>query len=234
VSQQLALELGLNTGPSFNNFVSTNNEEIVDVLKASAKGEGERFLTLWGPTCSGKSHLLQATCHSAIDQGNGAAYLSLKMQQDIEPEVLSGLEGLSLVGLDDLEAIAGQAHWETALHHFYNRIKEQGGILIGASQLPTRSLPIALADLKSRLNWGPVYQIHPLCDEAKTTVLQVMAQRRGMEISPEVARYLLTHYSREMPQLTRYIEQLDKLSLIEQRRLTLPFVRTHLDPKSFS
>ena len=42
------------------------------------------------------------------------------------PEVLDGMEHLSLVCIDNIECIAGDELWEMAIFDLYNRILESG------------------------------------------------------------------------------------------------------------
>ncbi len=55
-----------------------------------------------------------------------------------------------------------------------------------------------------------------------------LAQRRGLELPTEVARYLLARCPRDPRALVALVERLDRDSLAEQRRLSIPFVRRRL------
>ncbi len=57
--RQLVLELAPPEPPSFANFVAGRNGAAVRALEAALAG-GERFVYLWGPAGSGKTHLLRA------------------------------------------------------------------------------------------------------------------------------------------------------------------------------
>jgi DnaA family protein len=84
---------------------------------------------------------------------------------------------------------------------------------------------LTLPDLTSRLGWGPVFQLATLSDRDKRAALQMRARRRGLELGNEVAEYLLRRYPRDMDSLFSLLNQLDRASLVAQRRLTIPFVR---------
>jgi len=49
-----------------------------------------------------------------------------------------------------------------------------------------------------------------------------------MSLSPEVAKFILTHCPRHMPPCLQHWIALDKASLAAQRKLTIPFVKTVL------
>jgi DnaA family protein len=90
------------------------------------------------------------------------------------------------------------------------------------------ALPLGLPDLRTRLAWGLTLAIAPLDDAGRQELLQALAARRGLELPIEVARYLLERAPRHPKDLVSLIDALDRASLAEQRRLTVPFVREHL------
>ena len=223
--QQLPLSLQLRANATFGNFIATGNEALVHSLR----DRGEQYVYLWGPRASGKSHLLQALCHACHQDGISAAYIPLRHDDISSPEVLSGLESLDVICLDDVHTIAGNKQWETALFHLFNRVKDAGGRLVITAETAPNQLGLQLPDLVSRLNWGVVYQMEQLADEEKIRLLQQTANQAGMELPSEVAKYLLTRCTRDLASLLGLLEQLDHASLAAQRKLTIPFVRQFID-----
>ncbi len=225
LSTQLTLGLRLKDEATFANFHAANNAEIVAELKKTASGQGERIVYLRGTRGEGCTHLLQACCHYAYHHQLGSVYLPLANLLTFSPEVLNGLESLAVICLDDLQVVAGLPEWEEAIFHLYNRIYDTGGnIIISANEAP-RSLQLGLPDLVSRLSWGIVYQLQPLADQEKLTILMMRAHHRGISLSEEVGKYILTHCPRHMATLFAALDALDKASLAAQRRLTIPFVK---------
>ena len=221
---QLPLGIGLREGITFDNFCFHGNREAQHALLDG----GQPFVYLWGPSGSGKSHLLQALGHRAARRGETSAYLPLAEGMEMSPGYLQGLENLSLVCIDDIDRIARQPQWEEALFHLYNRIKATNTRLVLTASDTPANLPLALSDLRSRLSWGLVLRLTPLDDDSKLTVLQQRARTRGMELPAEVARYLLARVSRDMKTLLDWLDRLDEQSMIAHRRLTIPFVRNLL------
>ncbi len=176
---------------------------------------------------SGKSHLLQACCHLT---GESALYLPLAEFAAYAPdEVLAGVETLALVALDDLDAVVGKDDWETALFDFYNRARECGCRLVIAAKDTPRNLDVLLPDLRSRLSWGVVYQLQTASDEQKRAILRFRAQRRGLQMSEEVVAYIMARAHRDLGQLLEVLDQLDRASLVQQRALSIPFIRQTLN-----
>lgn len=227
--QQLTLSVALRDDARFANFYLGDNALIVDALQRQWTTQGEPYLYLWGSSGAGVSHLLQASCHYAQGIGHHSLYLPLDELASYGPEVLEGLEQLPLVALDHVQAIAGQEHWEVALFHLFNRIKERQSHLLVGAPTPPQALNIGLADLKSRLGFGACFQVQALNDDDKMHALLLRAKERGLKLNDEVARFILNRASRDMPSLFRLLDQLDQASLIEQRKLTIPFIKAHLN-----
>lgn len=225
VLTQLTLGLHLQDEATFANFYSSKNEEIVTALKNTASGAGERLVYLCGTRGQGRSHLLQACCHHAGQHQLRSGYFPLANLLTMTSQVLDGLEALDLVCIDDLHIAAQKPEWEEAIFHLYNRIYDVGGrMIIAAHDLP-KALNMGLPDLVSRLSWGMIYQLQPLLDQEKLSILTRRAEQRGIHLSNEVGRYLLTHCPRHMGTLCAALDVLDRASLSAQRRLTIPFVK---------
>lgn len=225
LSAQLTLSLNLKDEATFENFYAGKNEEIISELQKSASAEGEKTIYLCGTRGQGCTHLLQACCHYAHQQHLSSVYLPLTNLLTFSPEILIGLESLALVCIDDLHVVSGQSEWEEAIFHLYNRVYDAGGrIIVAAHDLP-KEIRLGLPDLISRLSWGMIYQIHSLSDREKLLALTMRANRRGIDLSEEVGKYILTHCPRHTATLFAALDALDKASLAAQRRLTIPFVK---------
>jgi DnaA family protein len=222
--QQLPLRIGLRDSATFSNFYAGPNAAVVHALQFGS----EPFIYLGGARGSGRSHLLQAACHAVGESNGQAAYLPLQECMAMSPLMLEGMEQMALVAIDDVELLAGNSEWEVALFHLYNRVREVGHRMLVAANAAPAAIGIALPDLLSRLGWGPVFQLQQLADSEKSEALRMRARQRGMELSAEVADYLLNHASREMHDLFTLLDRLDEGSLAAQRKLTIPFVRTFI------
>ncbi len=225
VTEQIPLGFTWRDGISFSNYFPSANAEAVHHLQQAAAGDGEQFLLPWGSDGVGKSHLLQAACQHAAEHQRSVAYLPMAELLELSPEVFDGLEQMSLVCIDDLQLIAGNAQWDEALFHFYNRVRDAGGALIAAADVAPVALNVTLPDLQSRLAWGPVLQLTELDDAGKTAALQLRAKGRGFDLPDEVAKFLMRRSARDMASLFGLLDMLDEASLVQQRKLTIPFVR---------
>lgn len=229
MNEQLPLAISSREESKFSDFLPTRSTRLViEELQRFIRKESEPFIFLCGDHGSGKSHLLHATCHTLMEQGELPVYLSLS-QPYLNTAAFDNLEYQRVVCLDDLESIAGLERWEEALFHFYNRCQEQKTCLLVAANKPAAKIDFVLPDLKSRLCHGLTLSIDPLTDAEKIYVLQQKAYGRGMELSVDVGGFLLRHGSTDMRTLMGYLEKLDEASLIKQRKLTIPFTKSALE-----
>jgi DnaA family protein len=144
---------------------------------------------------------------------------------EIGASVFSGLDEMALVVIDDLEMVAGQREWEEALFGLYNQIRDAGSRIVVAAKSPPDELSLKLPDLNSRFHWGPIFQLQILSDKEKLIALKQRARERGFELADGTINYLLRHSSRDLHHLFKLLEELDNASLVEQRKLTIPFVK---------
>ena len=228
MNEQMPLPISSREETKFNDFLPTRSTRLViDELQKFIRKRSERVLFIGGESGSGKSHLLHATCHALMKQGELPVYLSLK-QPYLSPAAFDNLEHQRVVCLDDLDSIIGQKQWEETLFHFYNRCHEQKTQLLIAARKPAAKLKFFLADLQSRLCHGLTLTIDPLTDAEKIYVLQQKAYQRGIDLSMDAGGYLLRHISTEMKTLINCLEKLDEATLIKQRKLTIPFMKSVL------
>jgi len=229
--EQLALNLRLRDASSFENYSVARNREAVERLQRAIQKLGDApqapasWLYLWGEPGTGKTHLLEAACRAAQEQGHAPLYVPLADKANLTTALLEDIEQVPLVCVDDVDAIAGDATWEAALFALYEHLRAHGGMLILAARSGPVATGLKLADLATRLAAGLVYQLQPLSDAEKIAALRLRAQRRGLEMTEEVANYLLTRFPRDMHSLFALLDRLDTATLAAQRRLTIPFLR---------
>lgn len=226
---QLPLALKLKPHASFENFVVGPNDPAVEHVKAVALGERCESVWLFGQANTGKSHLLSAACRAAGDRSLRPIYLPLDPNGD--PEILQHLDEMDLVALDDVHRVAGLKGWEAALFSLFDRRLHRGGLLAAANAAP-RECGFELQDLVSRAGAAAIYRLEFLDDDELQTALMGHAARRGLNLEPNEASYLLQRVSRDLGQLTDCLDRIDRYSLAAQRRITIPLLREVLGQES--
>ena len=216
VPPQLTLDLLAPEACSFDNFLAGENEELVAQMRDLAEGRrSEPCLFLWGQAGAGKTHLLQAALGAAVTAGRKALLLG-------RDAILSVSGEPALIAIDDLDRWPGER--QADLFSLYNDLRAAGGTLLAASRQPLPALALR-EDLRTRLGWGLIYEVHPLRDEAKAQALIDYARRRGFRLPEEVVHFLLSRARRDLPTLLSLLAALDQYSLAAQRPVTIPLVR---------
>ena len=173
-----------------------------------------------------------------------AGYFSLAelAGESLDQQTLSDLcmffEGFDFLALDDLdlwldsldpEDPEARILAEGFLFAVFNYFKEhQKQLLIASKTVPAR-LNIQLNDLRSRLSSGLLVTMTKLNDHEKDQLIRASAKLRGFLLDDEVSAYILKRSGRDLPNLLDILEKLDKASLIEKRKLTVPFVKKILN-----
>lgn len=199
--QQLPLEISPRAEPGFDNYVAGANAEALARVQALAAGT-----------------LREAIVYLWGEPGSGRSHL-LRAAARANP---------GLVVADDVERLDAGA--QQALFVAINAAREGQPAVLAAGDAPPAQLALR-DDLRSRLAWGLVYQLRPLSDADKALHLRSEAQRRGLALSDEVVAYLLSRLPRDLANLNRVLDLLDRHSLSRQRPLTLPLVREALAEK---
>ena len=223
---QQVLNLRLMPANTFATFYSSSDQTLISVLKNVASGillEPQIFL--WGRAGTGKTHALQAMCHVATNSQKRAMYIPLGELVSKHPSSISELQAMDLICLDDAHAIAKNNLWEKALFNFINYQRAEKTTLIISSRYAPANNLFALSDLNSRTVWGPVYKLNTLTDDDLNLVLQLQAKVRGLELSDDVRRYLLTHHQRDVSILVAMLEKINRVSLRKQRKITVAFLK---------
>lgn len=223
--QQLLLGIRLDDDATFASFHGAANVQLVEFLQDLGAIPDPHLVILWGSDGSGRTHLLQAMCHHAAEQGVAACYLPLADHQQLTPGILDGLESLALVCLDDLQAVAGNTAWEHSLFSLLNRARDSSTVIVAAADRVVSELALDLADLASRLQAGVLFRVWPLSDADKQELLILRAQGLGMVLDPQVARFVLQRSGRSVPELLAVLQKLDTHSLEQQRAITIPLVK---------
>lgn len=218
--RQLTLDLGPQQPQTLDNFVVGQNAELAQLLRDFANRERgmphERFVYVWGEPGAGKTHLLRA-----LTSNPHSRYIPAGAE---EGEYLADPD-IDLYVMDDCEQLSDDA--QIAAFSLYNQVKENGSLLVAAGDKPPAGLSLR-EDLRTRLGWGLIYQVHGLTDDEKIAALTQAAQARGIGLSPGVLPYLITHFRRDMRSLSAMLDALDQYSLETQRPITLPLLRSLL------
>jgi len=221
--KQIALDIGLVSGPTLASFFAGPNDAALKHLQlwVGSPTRSPVPTYLWGATGSGKTHLLKAVREALREQGASCGWMDASV---LEPPEFN--ESWSVVLLDDVHLYtAVQQH--AAFNWFVNAQTHQHGLL-AAGELPPADLKLR-EDLRTRLGWGHVFALLPLSEPERRAVLRQQADDRGVFLGDEVMDYMLTRFSRDLGSLTELLSLIDGYSLQTKRPITIALIKSMMD-----
>ena len=188
------------------------NESLLDCLDSSYN------LWLVGPPFVGKTHLANAL----VARSEGGILV------DDPAYELLGLESFALVVFDDIEQWIGTRSFESQLVGLYEQLGTRDGRIVVTSRRWINEIDFALADLESRMRLFSRYELQPLPGDERIRLFNDIAKDRGIEITKEVSEFLQIRIGRSQDNLLATLDLLDQESILEQRRITVPFIKKAL------
>ncbi len=186
---------------------------------------GESLIGLWGGTDSGKTHLLNACAHYARHCQLAFHLFDAAQLLEAEAQSFSDFPTGSVLGVDNLDMLAGNRDWEEQFYQLINRVKAGELRFVFSLSRNPRDIGFRLPDLKSRLMWGLLIGLNTPDDEQLKDLLKRRAQLLGLEVNQDVLNYLLNHFSRKLSDQMQLLYRLDHAALSKQRKITIPFIR---------
>lgn len=177
-------------------------------------------LVLTGPLGSGKTHLAHVWAARSGARLLPAAAIG---EADI-PALASGP-----VAVEDVSEIAGSEPAETALFHLHNLALANGQTLLFTGDAALAAWPMALPDLKSRLQGAASAELAPPDDTLLAAVLAKQFADRQIAPPASVIAYLVSRMDRSFAAARHIVEQLDQASLGRRKPITRHLARTVLD-----
>ena len=131
---------------------------------------------------------------------------------------------MDLVALDCVERVAGDGAWERQLFLLFNEVARAAAVCcsLRARRRRGRNRDAGSCVARSRRGELPAAAARR---RGRLEALLAHAAARGLELERSAAEYLLHRVDRDLAGLSRWLDRLDRASLIEQRKLTIPFIR---------
>ena len=194
--------------------VGESNYEAVNLVDNffTSKIDG---LIIIGPSASGKSHLV-----STLQDKN--KYIIFEAN-DINEEKIDILELKNTI-IENIQEVNNH----TFFLHVINIIKEKNYKVLLTSRIPINQLDIKLADLSSRLLAYTHSKILLPTDDVLRGIIIKISKDKGLLLSDLVINFILNHLERSYLVINKFINELDKLSLMQKKKITIPFIKTLL------
>ncbi len=231
-AQQQVLDLHGPITPDFENYIAGPNRMLVGMLRQLAsQPQGWHYLS--GASATGKTHLLLAVMHSAVNSGVEARYISLS-SATVAAALIDQLAPPQLLLIDDINAIGQSQVLQESVFHCLNRIHQQHQSLIVTGNLPVNELELQLPDLRSRLAKCQQYKLKGLDDADIPVLIRQYLQRYALPVDKKVVEYVSKYGPRNTGRLIKLLQAVARAALEEKRYVSIPMVSRLLERSAVS
>ena len=225
--KQIALDIGLGTGPTLDNFFAGPNVAVLEHLKLWTHSPTRSPVPTYvcGASSSGKTHLLKAVSQALQESGAQVGWLDASM---LTPPAFNEAWVAGL--MDDVHLYtAEQQH--AAFNWFVNAMTPSTGAqrwVLAAGDVPPAQLQLR-EDLRTRLGWGHVYDLQVLSEPERRGVLRQEADARGVFLSDEVMDFMLKRFSRDLGSLMELLDAMDGYAMQSKKAITVSLIKAMMN-----
>ena len=195
-----------NLRPSFNfeSFaVSSSNQMAYAAADAVSKNLGTAYnpLFIWGGVGVGKTHLMSAVGHHALNFDSNYNMLFSTGEQ-FTNDIVEGIRNkstqqvrqkyrkLKVLMIDDIQFIAGKDTVQEEFFHTFNALVAVGSQVILTSDRPPSEISKLEERLRSRFEAGLIVDIAPPDFELRCAIVQIKAKQRGIDLPMDMVQLI--------------------------------------------
>ena len=204
--------LGINPKNTFSNFIVGGGSELANaacVAVSNAPAHAYNPLFLYGETGLGKTHLMHAVAHQALNRNPSCriTYVSCEkftnefiraIQENSLTKFRSRYRSVDYLLIDDIQFLAGKERIQEEFFHTFNDIYESQRQIFLTSDRPAGEIDKIESRLLSRFQWGLVADIQAPDLETRVAILARKADAMGISVEPEIIEFLAKNISRNV------------------------------------
>lgn len=180
----------------------------------------------------GKSHLLQAICHTVLRRDPAARVLYMSCEdftnafiQAIQSHQLDAFReyyrSADVLVIDDVQFLANKEKTQDEFFHTFNALYDGQRQIVLSSDRPPVEIPTVEERLVSRFKWGLVAEVEAPCFDTRVAIVRRKAAGRGVELPEDVARFLAERVTTNIRELEGAVIKVVGIAAITEQPLTL-------------
>lgn len=167
-------------------------------------------LFLYGGVGLGKTHLLQAIGHAAVQKGLQVLYVS---SEEFTNELINSIRthttqafreryrSIDVLLIDDIQFIAGKESTQEEFFHTFNTLHNQDKQIVITSDRPPKAIVTLDERMRSRFEWGLSVDIQPPDLETRIAILRSKAERAQRTVPDEILNLIAKHIQSNIREL---------------------------------
>ena len=192
----------LNPRYTFRSFVIADSNRMAAAAASAASdrpGQDYNPLFIYSAPGLGKTHLLQAIAHKAIETGRNALYITAEqftnefvtaIAQGRADEFRRRYRTVQLLLVDDVQFLASKGRTQEEFFYTFNDLHCDGCQVVVASDRAPSAITGLEGRLCSRFQWGLVADIQPPDEETRLAILRAKAIEQKVDLPEDVSRFL--------------------------------------------
>lgn len=180
----------------------------------------------------GKSHLLQAICHTVLRREPNARVLYMSCEdftnayiQAIQAHQIDAFReyyrSVDVLVIDDVQFLANKEKTQDEFFHTFNALYDaQRQIVLSSDRRPVE-IPTVEERLVSRFKWGLVAEVEAPCFDTRVAIVRRKAAGRGVELPEDVSRFLAERVTSNIRELEGAVIKVVGFAAITEQPITL-------------
>ncbi len=207
---------------TFDSFVvGSSNKFAYAAANAVANDPGAKYnpLFIHGNSGLGKTHLLNAICHS-IKNSNPGANIVYTRGEDFTNELIRYISSKSteefhkkyrnadILLVDDIQFIAGREATQEEFFHTFNALYQAGNQIVLTSDRPPKEIALLEDRLQNRFEWGLTADIQPPDIETRIAIIKRKADILKFSLPDDCVQFIAEKLKNNIRQLEGAVKRM--------------------------
>jgi chromosomal replication initiator protein len=230
----------LNDRYTFDHFVDGPSNRLPHAAAVAVAEQPARAynpLFLHGSVGLGKTHLLQAICHSILVRRKDLKILYLSCETFTNQFIAAVKSGnlrnfryryrhVDVLLIDDINFLAKKEQTQEEFFHTFNALYNSGSQIVLSSDSSPKDIPTLEERLVSRFKWGLVAEIEPPCFETRMLIVKHKARVRNRPFPDDVCQFVADRFSGNIRELEGAILKVISVADLLNRPVDLDVARS--------
>lgn len=233
--------LKLRVGYTFERFIvgaSNRLAHAAALAVAERPGAAHNPLFLYGGVGLGKTHLLHAVAHKALQNNKRVIYVTSEtftndfinaIRRQSTETFREHYRHTDFLLVDDIQFIAGKESTQEEFFHTFNDIHAFGGQIVLTSDRLPRAIPTLEDRLSSRFEWGLLADVQAPDLETRLAILRFKADSIGVSVPNDVMDFVARRAQNNIRELEGALNRVVAHAALNQIPVSVEQAKAALD-----